>query len=145
MSEISLEVTVHAAEDTEANMADNTEGVKAGINSEEISTSWPKSKPGTRNQDVDRTQEIISVPPSDNEHTDNDGEEDEGRFSGLLPLGTSDLDIRDDWRDSGAEDIDDISEEDELQGMVSDDVAKAVALSLSKVVNRSTLDGAWSI
>jgi hypothetical protein len=149
VSEISVDVTVHAAEDTEANMVDSTEGVKVigtRINSEEISTIWQKSKLETRDQDADRMQEIISVPPSDDEHTDNDGEEDEGEFSGLLPLGTSDLDIRDDWCDSGrGEDIDDISEVGKLQEMVSDDVAKVVALTLSKVANPSTLNGAWSI
>jgi hypothetical protein len=148
MSEISVDVTVHAAEDTEANMADSTDVkvVVTRINSDKISTVWPKSKSETRDQDGDRMQEIISVPPSDDEHTDNDGEEDEGKFSGLLPLGTSDLDVRDDWRDSGrGEDIDDISEEDKLQDIVSDDVAKAVALTLSKVANPSTLNGAWSI
>jgi hypothetical protein len=149
MSEISVDVTVHATEDTEANIVDSTEGVKVIgtiINSEEISTVWPKSKLETRDQDGDPMQEIISVLPSDDEHTDNDGEEDEGKFSGLLPLGTSDLDIRDDWRDSGkSEDTDDISEEVKLQDMVSDDVAKAVALTLSKVANPGTLNGARSI
>ena len=95
-----------------------------------------------RDQGADKIQEIISAPPSDDEHTNNDGEEGEGNFSGLLPLGTSDLDIRDDWRDSG----DDISEEDRLQELETvDDVAKAVAFTLAKAANPSTLNGAWSI
>lgn len=153
MSEIFVDVTVHAAEDTEDNIFESTEDVKvirARITGEEISTAWPKSNLETRDRDADRTQEIISVPPSDDEHTDNDGEEDEGKFSGLLPLGTSDLDIRDDWRHSGRrKDIDDISEEHKLQKMLSsqtaEDVAKAVALTLSRVANPSVLNGAWSI
>jgi hypothetical protein len=153
MSDIFVDVTVHAAEHAEANMVESTESVKvitARITGEEISTSWPKSNLETKDRDADRMQEIISVPPSDDEHTDNDGEEDEGKFSGLLPLGTSDLDIRDDWRDSGRrKDIDNISEEHKLQEMVSsqtaDDVAKAVTLTLSKVANPSTLSGTSSI
>jgi hypothetical protein len=105
---------------------------------------------GSKGRDLDQTHEIISVPPSDDEHADADGEEDEGRFVGLLPLGTSDLDIRDDWGGvGGCEDVDDVSEEDELQEMVSsqtvDEVARAVALTLSKAVNSSTLNGALSI
>lgn len=143
-----VDVTVHAAEHTEANIVENTEGVKvirARITGEEIFTEWPKSNLETRDRDADRMQEIISVPPSDDEHTDNDYEEDEGKFSGLLPLGTSDLDIRDDWRDSGRrKDIDDISEGHKLQEMVTsqtaDDVAKAVALTLSKAANPITLN-----
>jgi hypothetical protein len=153
MSEISVDVTVHATEHTEANMVESTEGVKvirARIIGEEIPTAWPKSSLETRDRDADRMQEIILVSPSDDEHTDNDGEEDEGKFSDLLPLGTSDLDIRDDWRDSGRRnDIDEVSEEHKLQEMVSsptaDDVAKVVALTLSKVAKPSTLNGAWSI
>jgi len=153
MSKISAGVTVHAAKDTEANMVESTEGVKvirARIIGEEISTAWPKSNLESRDRDADGMQEIISVPPSDDEHTDNDGEEDEGKLLGLLPLGTSDLDIKDDWRDSGRrKDIDDMSEEHKLQEMVSsqtsDDVAKAVTFTLSKVAKSSTLNGAWSI
>lgn len=153
MSEISVDITVHATEDTETNMVESTEGVKvirARITGEEISTAWPKSNFETGDRDADRMLEIISLPPSDDEHTDNDGEEDEGKFESLLPLGTSDLDIRDDWCDSGRhKDIDDISEEHELQEMVSsqtaDDVAKVVALTLSNVSNSSTLNGAWPI
>lgn len=153
MSEISVDLTVHAAENAEANVVESTESVKivtARITGEEISTSWPKSHSETKDRDANRMQEIISLPPSEDEHTDNDGEEDEGKFSGLLPLGTSDLDIRHDWRDSGRrEDIDDISEEHDLQEMVSnqatDDVAKAATLTLSKVANPSTLNSTWSI
>jgi hypothetical protein len=145
MSEISVGVTVHAAEDTEASMIESTEGVKVirkRIIGEEILTARPKSNLETRDRDADRMQEIISVPPSDDEHTDNDGEEDEGKFSSLLPLGTSDLDIRDDWR----KDNDDISEEDRLQEMdTADDVAKVVAFTLSEAANHSTLNGAWPI
>jgi hypothetical protein len=134
-------------------MVESSEAVKdirARITGEEVSIAWPKSNLKIRDRDADQMQEIISVPPSDDEHTDNGGEEDEGRFSSLLPLGTSDLDISDDWRDSGRrEDIDDISEEVKLQEMVSsqtaDDVAKAVALKPSKVANPGTLNGAWTI
>jgi hypothetical protein len=146
MSKICVDVTVHAAQVTEANTVESAEGVKvirARITGEDISTVWPKSKSETRDRDADRMQKIISVPPSDDEHTDNDDEEDEEKFSSLLPLGTSDLDIRDDWRDSGRhQDIDDISEEDKLREMVSDDVAEAVALTISKVANPNTLKGA---
>jgi hypothetical protein len=154
MSETHVDVTVHAAEDTEANVVESTEGVraiKARFTGEEISTSCPtKSNLGTKGRDPDRTHEIISVPPSDDEHTDADGEEDEGEFIGLLPLGTSDLDIRDDWSGAGrCADVGDMSEEDELQEVVSshtaDEMAKAVALALSKAVNSSTLNGALSI
>jgi len=151
MSEISIsvDVAIHAAEDT---TVESTEGVEVigRITGEEIYTAWPKSDLEPRDRDADRMQEILSVPPSDDEHTDNDGEEDDGKSSGLLPLGTSDLDIRDDWRDSGRrKDIDDIPEEVKLQEMVSsqtaDDVAKAVALTLSKVANPDTLNGTWTI
>jgi len=122
MSEISVDVTVHATEDIEASLE-------------------------TGDRDADRMQEIIPVPLSDDEHTDNDDEEDERKFSGFLPLGTSDLDIRDDWRDSGrCKDIDNISEEHKLQETVSSQtanyVAKVVASTLSKVANPSTLNGA---
>lgn len=146
MSEISVDVTVHAAEDTEDNMVQSAKGVKVTMaknTSEEIPTASPKS---TGDQDADQIQEIISVSPSDDEHTDNDGEEDEGKFSALLPLGTSDLDISDDWRDSGGHMYtDDILEEDQLQDLVSDDAAKAVTLTPSKVANPSMLNGAWPI
>jgi hypothetical protein len=154
MSKTFVDVTVHATEDTEANVIENTEGVEVireRITGEEIATACPtKTNLETKHRETDWTQEIISVPPSDDEHTDVGGEEDERKFSGLLPLGTSDLDIRDDWSNAdGRKDIDDMSEEDELQEMVSnqlvDDVAKAVALTLSKVANPSTINGAWSI
>lgn len=152
-SEMSVDVTVHAAEDTEANMVESAEGVKvirARITGEEITLAWRKSNLDTRDRDADRMQEIISGPPSDGEHTDNDGEEDEGKFSCLLPLGTSDLDIRDDWCDSGRRrDVDDISKEGRLREMVSsqtaEDMEETVALTLSKVANPSTFNGAWSI
>jgi hypothetical protein len=105
---------------------------------------------GTMGRHPDQPHEIIAVPPSDDEHTDADGEEDEERFLGLLPLGTSDLDIRDDWGDAGMrEDVDDVSEEDELQEIASsqaaDEVGKAVALTLSRAVNSDTLNGALFI
>lgn len=152
-SEMSVDVTVHAAEDTEVDMVECTEGVKvirARITGEEISLALRKSDLETRDREADRMQEIISVPPSDDEHTDNDGEEDEGKFSCLLPLGTSDLDIRDEWCDSGRrKDVDDISKEGRLQEIVSsqtsDDMEEAVALTLSKVANPRTINGAWSI
>src|SRR6266478_1235865 len=147
MSKTSVGVTVHAAKDTEANVVDSIEGVdviRERITGEEISTACPtKYNLATKGRDAGQMQETISVLPPDDEHADDDGDE-EGKFSDLLPLGTSDLDIRDDWRDSGRrKDIDDMSEEDELQEMVSsqiaDDVAKAVALTLFKVANPRTL------
>ena len=141
LSETHVDDTVHAAEDTEADVIGSTEGarvIKARLTSEEISISCPpKSDLGTKGRNTDQTHEIISLPPSDDEYT----EEDERKFLGLMPLGTSDLDIRDDWRGAGRrEDIDDLSEEDELQEMVSSQTVDA--LTLSKTVNPSTLDGA---
>ena len=148
------DITAHAAEDTEAIVVQSTEGVgiiKGRVTDEEISTSLPvEFNLGIKALVPEWTHEIISVPPSDEEHSDADGEEDDGKFLGLLPLGTSDLDIRDDWHDTGMRrDVDDLSEEDELQEVVSsqtvDDVAKAAALTLSKAVDPSTLNGAYLI
>ena len=134
MSEISIfvDVTIHATEDTTVESTEGVEVIGARITGEEIYTAWPKSDLEPRDRDADRMQEILSVPPSDDEHTDNDGEEDDGKSTGLLPLGTSDLDIRDDWRDSGRrKEIDDIPEE--------------VALTLSKVATPDALNGTWAI
>ena len=140
MSETHVDATIHAAEDTEADLVEN-EGarvIKARLTSEEISISCPpKSDLGTTGRDADQTHEIISLPSSDDEYT----EEDERKFLDLMPLGTSDLDIRDDWHGTGRhEDIDDMSEEDELQETVSSQTVDA--LMLSKTVNLRTLDGA---
>ena len=154
MSETSADITVHAAEATEANVVENTEGVRAikGRLTEEEPTALPTEfNLGATDRDSEwTTHEIISVSPSDDEHTDADGEEEDGKFLGLLPLGTSDLDIRDDWRGAGVQnDVDEASEEDELQEMVSsqtvDDVAKDAPLTLSKAVNPSALNGAYLI
>lgn len=148
------DITAHAAEDTEANVDESVEGVrviKGRLTDEEISTSLPAEfNLGMKGRVPEWTHEIISVPPSDDEHSDADGEEEDGKFLGLLPLGTSDLDIRDDWHDAGMRrDVNDLSEEDELQEAVSsqtvDDVAKAAALTLSKAVDPSTLNGAYLI
>lgn len=92
---------------------------------------------------------MIWVSPSDDERTDADGEEDEGKLIGVAPLGTSDLDIRDDWGAADRhKDIDDISdEEDELQSISSqsaDDAANTAALTLShfsETVDPSSLNG----
>lgn len=144
MSETYADVTVHAAEVTEANVVENTEGVrfiKGRLTNEEATALPTGFNLGAKGRGPEWTHEIISVSPSDDEHTDADGEEDEGKFLGILPLGTSDLDIRDDWRGAGMQnDVDDMSEEDELQEMVSvDDVTKAAALTLPKAVNPSAL------
>lgn len=106
---------------------------------------------GTKGRDSDQGDQIIWVPPSDDELSDADGEEDAGEFLGVAPLGTSDLDIRDNWFAAGRrKDFNNMSEEDELQEVVSsrtaDDVAKTVALTLSQfseVGHPSDLDGAW--
>ena len=96
----------------------------------------------------------MTLPPfSDDEHTDADGEDDEGRFSAIPPLGTSDLDIGDDWgttgHHKGVNDTSDEDEEDELQEVVptpaTNDVAKTAALTLtqfSEVVHTEGLSGA---
>jgi hypothetical protein len=107
------------------------------INKEDHASHLTESNAKTRGQTSNLRHGIIWVPPSDDERTDVDGEEDEGKFIAIAPLGTSDLDIVGDW---GAADrrkvIDDISEEeDELQEAVSsqlaDDVAMSAAFTLS--------------
>jgi len=139
---------VHAIEDIECK----------GVESAEVA-SFMEARP-VRKKDLmsgepgsDQRRDIILVPFSDDEHTDADGEDDEGKFSAIPPLGTSDLDIGDDWgttsRYKGANDTSDEDEEDEIQEVVptqtTDDIAKTAALTLtqfSEAVNTDGLSGA---
>jgi hypothetical protein len=97
----------------------------------------------------DQRHDIILAPFSDDEHTDADGEDDEGRFA-AIPLGTSDLDIGDDWRTAdrhqGANDTSDEDEEDEIQEVVptqaENDVAAVTLAQFPEVVNTDNLSGA---
>ncbi|KAH9067608.1 hypothetical protein EDB87DRAFT_12851 [Lactarius vividus] len=141
-----LDVTVHA-EDTECK----------GVESVEVA-SFMEARP-VRKKDLmsgtprsDHRHDMVLVPFSDDEHTDADGEDDEGRFSAIPPLGTSDLDIGDDWGTTGRyEDVNDTSgedEEDEIQEVVptqtTDSIAKTAGLTLtqfSEVVNTDSLGG----
>ncbi|KAI0251149.1 hypothetical protein BJV78DRAFT_490494 [Lactifluus subvellereus] len=103
----------------------------------------------TRGQNSDQRHGTTWVSLSDDERTDADGEEDEGKLIDVAPLGTSDLDIRNDWGTADRhKDIDDLSdEEDELQAVSSqsaDNVANTAALTLSLIsetVNPSSLNG----
>ncbi|KAH8994462.1 hypothetical protein EDB92DRAFT_1849384 [Lactarius akahatsu] len=141
-----LDVTVHG-EDTECK----------GVESAEVA-NFMEARPvkkkilmsGTPGSDQRR--KMVLVPFSDDEHTDADGEDDEERFSAIPPLGTSDLDIGDDWGTTGRhEDVNDTSdgdEEDEIQELVptqtTDGIAKTAALTLtqfSEVVNTDGLSG----
>lgn len=140
IAEIFEDVTVHIVEDTEPDVvgADGVSIIKASPIGKEIPTSYSaRSDMRTNGQGTDRGHEIIWALTSDEEHTDADVEEDDGKFSGVFPLGTSDLDIRDDWyTTSGRRDAGYTSEEDELEEMEStqttDDVAKSAALALSQ-------------
>lgn len=150
----SEDVTVYIVEDTEPNPAEGADGVsiiKASPIGKEIPTSYSaRSNMGANGRDPDRGHEIIWALPSDDENTDADVEGDEEKFSGILPLGTSDLDIRDDWYPiNGRKDADSTSEEDELEEMESiqttNDVANTAALALSQfseTVVPSDLNGA---
>jgi len=145
---------VFIVEDTEPDADEGADGVsiiKASPIGKEIPTSYSaRSNMRANGRDPDRGHEIIWALPSDDEHTDADVEGDEEKFSGVLPLGTSDLDIQDDWYSiSGRKDADYTSEEDELEGMEStqtaDDVTKSAALTLSQfseTVVPSDLNGA---
>ena len=96
----------------------------------------------------DQRRDIILVPFSDDEQTDADGEDDE--FSAVPPLGTSDLDIGDDWRTTGlhqgVNDTSDEDEEDEIQEEVptqaADNVAALTLAQFPEVVNADGLSGA---
>lgn len=148
IAEIYKDVTVYIVEDTEQDTAEGADGVSI-IKASPIGKEIPTSYSGTNGRAPRRGREIIWA-PSDDEHTDADVEGDEEKFSSILPLGTSDLDIRDDWyTTSGRKDADYTSEEDELEEMVStqtaDDVARSAALALSpfsETVVPSGLDGA---
>src|SRR5712691_6628433 len=123
--------TVYIVEDTEPDAGEGADGVsiiKASPIGKEIPTSYSaRSNMRANGRDPDRGHEIIWALPSDDEHTDADVEGDEEKFSGVLPLGTSDLDIRDDWYPiSGRKDADYTSEEDELEGMESTQTADDV-------------------
>ena len=153
ISEKLEDVTAHTIDDTEPDAIESAEGVsaiKARVMGKGILTSYStRSNMGTNGRDPNRGHEIIWAPSSDDEHSDADGEEDEGKFMGVAPLGTSDLDIRE-WRAiDGSKDTDYTSEEDELLEMAptqtSDDIAKTAALTLSQfseVVNPRYLNGA---
>lgn len=90
------------------------------------------------------------VPFSDDDHTDADGEDDEGRFMAIPPLGTSDLDIGDDWRATdhhqSDNDMSDEDEEDEIQEVVptqaANDVAALTLAQFPEVVNTEHIGGA---
>lgn len=150
----SEDVTVYIVEDTEPDAGEGADGAsinKASPIGKEISTSYSaRSNMETNGRDPDRGHEIIWALPSDDENTDADVEGDEEKFSGILPLGTSDLDIRDDWYPiSGRKDADYTSEEDELEEMESiqtaHDIANTAALALSQfseTVVPSDLNGA---
>ena len=150
------DIAVYIVEDTERDAVEGADGadgvsiIKASPIGKEIPTSYT-TRPNVRTNGraTDRGHEIIWALPSDDEHTDADVEGDEEKFSSVLPLGTSDLDIRDDWyTTSGRKDADYTSEEDELEEMeftqTADDVAKSPALELSQppeTVVPSGLDG----
>lgn len=150
----SEDVTGHTVEETEPEAVESAEGVsviKARLLDKEKPTSYStRSNMGTNGRDSDREHEIIWAALSDDEYTDADVEEDEGKFASIMPLGTSDLDIRDDWgATDGHKDSDYASEEDELRETTpirtADDVAKTAALTLSQfseAVNSSGLNGA---
>jgi len=147
MSEKSIAATMRAVRDAETKAASDTEIMKTMLIKKEISTSYPaRPNPGTKNGDPDQEPEIIWVPTSDDEHTDADGEEDEEKFLGAAPLGTSDLDVRDDWRVAGRlEYINETPEEDELQEVVSaqtaNDITRTAALTLSHFSESGNPDG----
>lgn len=98
----------------------------------------------------DQRHDIILVPFSDDEHTDADCEDDEGRFAAIPPLGTSDLDIGDDWgatdRPQGDNDTSDEDEEDEIQevapAQAANDVAALTLAQFPEVVNTDNIGGA---
>lgn len=139
------DIAVYIVEDTERDAAEGADGAdgvsitKASPIGKEIPTSYT-ARPNVRTNGraPDRGHEIIWALPSDDEQTtDADVEGDEEKFSSVLPLGTSDLDIRDDWyTTSGRKDGDYSSEDDELEEMeftqTADDVAKSAALELSQ-------------
>lgn len=92
--------------------------------------------------------DMILLSFSDDEHTDADGEDDE--VSAIPPLGTSDLDIGDDWRTTGyhSKDVNgtsDEDEEDELQEVAptqaTNGVAKTAALTLTQFSGGVDTDG----
>jgi hypothetical protein len=125
---------VHAIEDTGHDVG-VTEAKR--IDKEAHTSYLTRSDTKAKGHNSDPRHSIIWVPPSDDEHTDADGEEDEGAFIGVVPLGTSDLDIVDNWgKSDGRKVINEISEEeDELQeavsGPLTDDVAITAAFTLS--------------
>lgn len=141
-----LDVTVHA-EDTECKEVESAE-VASFMEARPVKKkNLMSGTPGS-----DQRRKMVLVPFSDDEHTDADGEDDEERFSAIPPLGTSDLDIGDDWGTTDRhEDVDDTSdgdEEDEIQELVpaqtTDGIAKTAALTLaqfSEVVNTDGLSG----
>jgi hypothetical protein len=152
ISEKLEDVTVHTVDDAELDTDESAEGVsaiKTGLIGKGIPTSYlTRSDMGTNGRDPDQGHEIIWALSSSDEYSDAGGQEDEGKFLGVAPLGTSDLDIRD-WRATGRrKGIDYTSEEDELLEMAptqtADDVAKAAAFTLSQfseAVNPGDLNG----
>jgi hypothetical protein len=141
------DVTVHNVDDTEPHAVESAEGVstiKARHMGKGIPTSYStRSNMGTNGRNPDRRHEIIWALTYDDEHSDADGEE--GKFLGVAPLGTSDLDIRDWHATGGPRDTDYTSEEDELLEMASsqtaDNVAKAAAFTLSQFSEVMSPDG----
>ncbi|KAI9508552.1 hypothetical protein F5148DRAFT_1375778 [Russula earlei] len=138
----------HAFEDVETEAGGSTEVIsstKTKLVNREPSASYPtRSNPGVQDRGAGQEHEIIWVPLSDDD-TDSDGEEDDGKFLGALPLGTSDLDIRDGWHAAGRrEDLDFTSEEDELQEIASsqtaDGVTKTASIALSQLPEAENRD-----
>ncbi|KAH9050943.1 hypothetical protein EDB83DRAFT_1353688 [Lactarius deliciosus] len=141
-----LDVTVHA-KDTECKEVESADVASLMEARPVRKKNLMSGTPGS-----DQRRKMVLVPFSDDEHTDADGEDDEERFSIIPPLGTSDLDIRDDWGTTGRhEDVNDTSdgdEEDEIQELVptqtTDSIAKTAALTLtqfSEVVNTDGVSG----
>jgi hypothetical protein len=147
ISERLEDVTAHIIDDTEPDAVESAEGVSA-IKARLVGKGIPTSDMGTNGREPNRGHKIIWALPSD-EDSDADGEEDEGKFLDVAPLGTSDLDIRDWHAIGGLKDTDYTSEEDELLEMAPtqtvDHIAKTAALTLSQfseVVNPLCLNGA---
>ncbi len=143
-----VDVTVHTVEDTEYNVVETAKVADFMKPTSVAKRDLISGEPGS-----EQDREIILVPFSDDEHTDGDGEDD-GGFSAIQLLGTSDLDIGDDWgttgRPNGVIDPSDDDEEDELREEVkpthtTDDVANTVAQTLtqfSEVVETEGVSGA---
>ncbi|KAI0302373.1 hypothetical protein B0F90DRAFT_1925123 [Multifurca ochricompacta] len=118
------DITMRAVGITECEVIEGTKDVdvlEARPRRKENPTPYPKRFDlGTVGQNPNQEHDIICDSPSDDEHTDADGEEEGGTFLGIIPLGTSDLEVGDDWGSAHERmDASDTSaEEDELQDVV---------------------------